>query len=315
MPRAGPSLAPIGAIVDDATQIGAALLTASVGDEVMRIYRKLAGPALAACAGIAALTIAAPSVAVAEPVQLAQFDYRGVPPHEVAAIVRSMGLNPVGTPLRRGRDYVQHAVDRRGEQVRVIIDARFGDVVAVRRLYARGPYDDDRPDVARRMPPPVYDRPDYSRRMPPPYYRDDDDDMAPRPPAVVGPPPVRGYEPDPRLSAAPPSAPPTDGPRVIYGPDRDIKDPPHNAAPPPPSGRPTMYVPPGTTTPPAARAKRTPVPKARPNVVAADRPPVAAQATPPAPPPPPGPVVRDVEPAPSVAPSPGQFPQDAPLDE
>jgi hypothetical protein len=282
----------------------------------MRTFRKLAGPTLVACAGIAAFALIAPS-AIAEPVQLAQFDYRGVPPYEVAAIVRSMGLNPIGPPLRRGRDYVQYAVDRRGEQVRVIIDARFGDVVAVRRLYARGPYDNDRPDVARRMPPPVYDdRPDYSRRMPPRYYRDDDDDVAPRPPAVVGPPPVRGYEPDPRLSAAPPpSAPPTDGPRVIYGPpDRDIKDPPRNAAPPPPPGRPSFYVPPGTTRPPPAQAKRTPLPKSRPNVAAVE-PPVAPQATPSAPPAPPGPVVRDVEPAPSVAPSPGQFPQDAPLDE
>src|SRR6202158_4722634 len=54
-------------------------------------------------------------------------------PSEVNGIVRSMGLVPTGRPVREGLTYAVLAADPRGRAVRVIVDARFGDVLSVRR--------------------------------------------------------------------------------------------------------------------------------------------------------------------------------------
>jgi hypothetical protein len=54
-----------------------------------------------------------------------------LPPYEVAAIVRSTGLEPIGRPLRQGQVYAVRAVDDAGEEVRVIVDARLGRIVKV----------------------------------------------------------------------------------------------------------------------------------------------------------------------------------------
>lgn len=61
-----------------------------------------------------------------------------VPPYEVFTIVRSMGLSPLGQPALRGGVYVLRAGNRYGEQVRVVVDARAGQVVSV-EPFARGP--------------------------------------------------------------------------------------------------------------------------------------------------------------------------------
>ena len=50
----------------------------------------------------------------------------GMPPHEILTIVRSTGMKPVSRPIRRGPVYVLRALDRAGEEVRVIVDARRG---------------------------------------------------------------------------------------------------------------------------------------------------------------------------------------------
>jgi hypothetical protein len=63
----------------------------------------------------------------------------GLPPSEVEAIVRSMGLRPIAPPLRRPRVYVVDAVDARGFRVRAIVHARRGDVLAVRPVYVAPP--------------------------------------------------------------------------------------------------------------------------------------------------------------------------------
>lgn len=54
-----------------------------------------------------------------------------LPPYEVAAIVRSTGLEPLGRPVRQGQTYAVRAVDDAGEEVRVIVDARLGRIVKV----------------------------------------------------------------------------------------------------------------------------------------------------------------------------------------
>ena len=58
-------------------------------------------------------------------------DGAGLPPQEVAAIVRSTGLEPLGRPLRQGPVYVARALDPSGQEVRVIINAQMGRVVRV----------------------------------------------------------------------------------------------------------------------------------------------------------------------------------------
>ncbi len=72
-----------------------------------------------------------------------------LPAAEILTTVRSMGLDPIGDPLRRGHYYVLHAYDPRGIEVRVVADAQLGDIVSVRAAgalnsvyaprYQRGP--------------------------------------------------------------------------------------------------------------------------------------------------------------------------------
>jgi hypothetical protein len=71
----------------------------------------------------------------AEPVRLAQaFLPDALPPREVLALVRAEGLVPISPPLRAGRIYALRAVDPHGEPLRVIVDARWGEIVSVQRL-------------------------------------------------------------------------------------------------------------------------------------------------------------------------------------
>ena len=59
-----------------------------------------------------------------------------VPAYEVATIVRSIGLEPLAPPIRRLTTYVIWATDPAGLRVRVIVDARYGEVLAVRPAVA-----------------------------------------------------------------------------------------------------------------------------------------------------------------------------------
>ena len=54
-----------------------------------------------------------------------------LPPEKIAAIVRSIGLHPLGPPAARGPTYVLRAADRRAEIVRVVVDARSGEILSV----------------------------------------------------------------------------------------------------------------------------------------------------------------------------------------
>ena len=55
----------------------------------------------------------------------------GVPPQEVAAIVASAGLEPLGPPVRQGPVYTMRALDPAGAEVRVIVNARMGRIVRI----------------------------------------------------------------------------------------------------------------------------------------------------------------------------------------
>ena len=47
-----------------------------------------------------------------------------------------MGLVPVGQPIRNGPTYAVLATTHRGRSVRIIVDARFGNVLAIQRVIA-----------------------------------------------------------------------------------------------------------------------------------------------------------------------------------
>jgi hypothetical protein len=88
------------------------------------------------CAGIAALALLASRPGLAQPIPPAYpgavYPSEGaLPPHEVATIVSSTGLEPVGRPVRQGPVYALRAVDPAGEEVRVVVDAYMGRIVKV----------------------------------------------------------------------------------------------------------------------------------------------------------------------------------------
>jgi len=68
-----------------------------------------------------------------------------MPPQGVFQMVRQMGLEPMGPPVRNGAVYVQRAADYYGRPLRVVIDASRGQVVSVEAIGGppamhRGPY-------------------------------------------------------------------------------------------------------------------------------------------------------------------------------
>jgi hypothetical protein len=85
---------------------------------------------LIACAGLLALTAASAGPAAAQ-APAAYPAATGLPPHEIVAIVRSTGIEPLSRPVRHGPSYVLHAVDPAGHPVRVIVDAKLGRIVGV----------------------------------------------------------------------------------------------------------------------------------------------------------------------------------------
>ena len=142
-----------------------------------------------------------------------QRDLGPLDPRQVAYVVESMGLDPVGPPLQTGRLVVQRAADEFGRVVRVTINLNNGRVVSVAPLGA---------------PPPVNAGPYAAYRPygPGPYARpapeaDDDDEfappgpvMAPRaalPPGAMPPP---GIAPPPRAAAVTPAYPANPHPPV-----------------------------------------------------------------------------------------------------
>jgi hypothetical protein len=54
-----------------------------------------------------------------------------LPPASVSEMVRQMGLEPVGAPVRNGPVYFQRAADYYGKPLRVVIDAQRAQVVMV----------------------------------------------------------------------------------------------------------------------------------------------------------------------------------------
>lgn len=157
-----------------------------------------------------------------------------LPAYEILTTVRSMGLKPTSEAVRRGPYYVLHANDSRGQDVRVVADARFGDILSV----APG-----------RPPSPVY-APAYQRgariiHVPQPGERDDHASLGggDEPDAAADPDEEEHTAPPPRRRAAPP---PRTTPR--WAPQRSEASPPpqrrSDVAPPPGPRRAVLSAPP-----------------------------------------------------------------------
>jgi hypothetical protein len=61
-----------------------------------------------------------------------------LPPREVYAIVRETGFLPIGLPRQRGMFYLIGVTDRRGEDGRLVIDGRTGQIVRFVPAYRMG---------------------------------------------------------------------------------------------------------------------------------------------------------------------------------
>ena len=139
-----------------------------------------------------------------------------MPPQQIGKILRANGFLPQATPVRNGEAYQVRAIDRRGRQVRVAIDARYGDILMVRPIImvppgALGPrpygpppayYDDDLPTGAVGAYPPPAGRTATLAPAHPPIPR-------PKPaakPAAVTPVPAQEAKPAPATTPAPTAA-------------------------------------------------------------------------------------------------------------
>ena len=84
-----------------------------------------------------------------------------LPPREVYTVVRESGFSPLGIPRQRGMFYVISVVDRRGDDGRLVIDARDGQIVRFVPAYRMGVNFNE--DVVPRPPASV---PKLASRMP-----------------------------------------------------------------------------------------------------------------------------------------------------
>jgi hypothetical protein len=237
-------------------------------------------------AALAMLALSVP--ATAEPLQTLRQDASSTllaqgagqdipPPYEILTIVRSIGLDPLGHPVRRGANYVLRAIDNDDREVRVLVDARTGDIVSVTPIatasrtgpggLTMGPYQPMAPEGYIQPARPV------PYRAGPPIAFEDDEPGAysPRPPVSVrgGPPPAVSAAPPPVIRAIPSLG---ASPRPTPG-SRDIaSNAPHvdGLLPPPPERFPQRAPPLDAAKPkPLKRAvaeipKQAPLPKPRP---------------------------------------------------
>jgi hypothetical protein len=221
--------------------------------------------------------LACSTVAHAEPMRLAQaVEYGGgLPPYEIVTIVRSAGLDPIDRPVRRGPNYVLHAIGQNDQEVRVVVSAHRGEIVRIVPTMSAsrmppgpggagmGPYERmDGYEPPRAAP--GYVAPEGYRYGARPVTPDDEEDdaayadgNAPRPPgSVPGSASRPGYAPAPRTGYADPPpvirATPPAGSSVSRG--ADLPPPSGVAAPPPYAPRAaTAYPPPRSTDLPPSR--------------------------------------------------------------
>jgi hypothetical protein len=239
-------------------------------------------------AAVTVLVVAVTAPAMAEPMRMAQGAPDVLPTHEIVTIVRSTGLTPLDRPLRRGTTYVLRAVGANGREMRVVVDARYGDILSVTPTVSasRAPAPDVRMGPYEPIGPGGYLAPERPARgvyqSGPPIDDDDDDEpmlYRPRPSA-----PVPGAQ--TRATPGDGDRPAMREPHVIMAPEPGE----NGLLPPPPERFPQRAAPPGVKTAPVkpaakpAAVKRAaaspPLPKPRPNAAANSKPAAETDASP-----------------------------------
>jgi hypothetical protein len=135
-----------------------------------------------------------------------------IPPFEVFTVLRSLNLEPAGSPMLRGAVYIVRAVDDDDQLVRVTLDARSGRVLTVTDVVQGDDYSTPGRMGALPMPPgqvpappPEYRpdaRPMVGARPGPNYAARPAPDYAPAPPTTAAvPPPAK----KPAVAARPPT--------------------------------------------------------------------------------------------------------------
>jgi hypothetical protein len=102
--------------------------------------------------------------ASAEPLRMIPAPPGAMPAYEAVTITRSMGLDPLGSPVWRNGRYVVMATDDDGRELRVVLDAMSGQVIAVRPVAAQyygAVYEPDGFDRPDRMPSAAPPRPTH----------------------------------------------------------------------------------------------------------------------------------------------------------
>jgi hypothetical protein len=186
--------------------------------------------AVAGAALAATLSLVAAGNSKREPVP----ETDALPAYEIIATVRALGLAPIGELVRRWPYYVLHAYDPRGIEVRVVVDAQFGDILSVapaRPLatayaprYERGARIIHVPQVGGRDEPAATND-DAAEEVTPPAPRRTTPRQKPRSDAPPSPP-------GPRRSVVSAPPPPAEGPSPLQRTPRDIT----SSDPPPPIG-------------------------------------------------------------------------------
>lgn len=81
-----------------------------------------------------------PYAAVAPEAPMPGYGPTLLPPREVYTVVRENGFSPLGIPRQRGMFYFIAVIDRNGEDGRLVIDARNGQIVRFLPAYRMGGY-------------------------------------------------------------------------------------------------------------------------------------------------------------------------------
>lgn len=175
---------------------------------------------LAALVAAGLLTLSAPAFAQYIPRPMAPIG--PMPPASVPEMVRQMGLEPVGAPVRSGPVYFQRAADYYGKPLRVVIDAHRAQVVMVEPVGG--------PPMLHGGPYASAGAPYWRRRYPYPYRMPDDDTIAP-PGSVMGPhgqppqaglPPATHAKPAAKSAAITPGKPPVPRKRPAAAPQEAV---------------------------------------------------------------------------------------------
>lgn len=139
------------------------VVAATADAQVLAPYR-VGGPAY-----VAASDVGGP-YAVAPPDYGPRYVPSVLPPYEIYAVLRENGFSPLGAPQQRGLVYTISAIDRNGEDGRLVIDARTGRIIRFMPAFRMGGRINDEITTSYGAPGPLPEITDMRRASRPPDY-------------------------------------------------------------------------------------------------------------------------------------------------